>query len=482
MRGLSNSTKELIEYAYRLLVADHPQTLRQLHYAVFSRREIPYENDQADYKRLSRATSVACRAYRAWELESGRDSDGDPPAYSIPADWMVDETRQPETVSVWRDATQYVETVKRSYRRDNWQDQANYCEVWKKRHSWAPSGPSRTPGASRYGCATDSAAPVGAPPCPHSSSHYSSLSYCALPRALKLRKSVGRNLPSTSLCCPGRFELLLSNSVPQAPSITSPVILVGRTGRGNAAGDLRPAGMRLGQCGGEGDAGAGDLCTGRVRRLERRSDGDCGTGAASAGAAASAAGGSGDNRRLLVRATVNGDGLAGAKGCPAGDSDNGRANVGGGAHRGGACRANRRDDGGLEARARINHNRLAGAKVRHAGDFDIVRAGGRSGRQGAGGLQQEIVAVAVGVGAVREAAHAPMGRAGGRSGRPAEATAETTAARAGRRHAAATLPCSGGSLVTLGGPWVDKEAVVEAVDHQARGGVPDRESTRLNSS
>jgi hypothetical protein len=120
MRGLSNSTKELIEYAYRLLVADHPQTLRQLHYAVFSRREIPYENDQADYKRLSRATSVACRAYRAWELESGRDSDGDPPAYSIPADWMVDETRQPET-------------VKRSYRRDNWQDQANYCEVWSEK-------------------------------------------------------------------------------------------------------------------------------------------------------------------------------------------------------------------------------------------------------------------------------------------------------------------------------------------------------------
>ena len=58
-----------------------------------------------------------------------------------------------------------------------------------------------------------------------------------------------------------------------------------------------------------------------------------------------------------------------------------------------------------------------------------------------------------------------MGRAGGRSGRPAEATA----ARAGRRHAAATLPCSGGGLVTLGGPWVDEAAVVEAVDDQASG-------------
>ena len=61
-----------------------------------------------------------------------------------------------------------------------------------------------------------------------------------------------------------------------------------------------------------------------------------------------AAAGGDDNRRLLVRATVNRDGLAGAKACRAGDRDNGRAHVDGGAHRGGACRANRRDDGGLE--------------------------------------------------------------------------------------------------------------------------------------
>ena len=56
-------------------------------------------------------------------------------------------------------------------------------------------------------------------------------------------------------------------------------------------------------------------------------------------------------------------------------------------------------------------DRLAGGKVRHAGHFDIGRAGGRSGRQRGGGLQQEIGAVAVGVGAVREAARAPIGRA-----------------------------------------------------------------------
>ena len=55
------------------------------------------------------------------------------------------------------------------------------------------------------------------------------------------------------------------NSVAQAPSRISPVILVGRTGGENVGGDLRPAVMRLGQCSSEGNAGAGDLHAGRGR-------------------------------------------------------------------------------------------------------------------------------------------------------------------------------------------------------------------------
>jgi hypothetical protein len=140
MRGLSNSTKELIQYARGLLAADHPQTLRQLHYAIFSRKEIAYDNCQADYKRLSRATSLARRAHREWELAANCASTmglaavaGDEPFLGIPTHWMVDETRQPETVSVWNNAAQYIDCVKRSYRRDNWQDQRNYCEVWSEK-------------------------------------------------------------------------------------------------------------------------------------------------------------------------------------------------------------------------------------------------------------------------------------------------------------------------------------------------------------
>jgi hypothetical protein len=139
MRGLSEKTLELIRYAHGLLKADHPQTLRQLHYAIFSRGEIGYENDQADYKRLSRATTVARRTYRWWELWQLKNSKvvgasvADLARDAIPPDWMVDETRQPETVNVWENAAAYIETVKRCYRRDNWQDQHHYCEVWSEK-------------------------------------------------------------------------------------------------------------------------------------------------------------------------------------------------------------------------------------------------------------------------------------------------------------------------------------------------------------
>ena len=54
--------------------------------------------------------------------------------------------------------------------------------------------------------------------------------------------------------------------------------------------------MRPSQCHGEGDALSGDLCTGRVRKSERRSDGDCGSREASGGD---------DNRRLTIRANAH---------------------------------------------------------------------------------------------------------------------------------------------------------------------------------
>jgi hypothetical protein len=131
MRGLSARTKELIVFAYQLLKVSHPMTLRQLHYAIFSAAKIDYDNTQADYKRLSRATTHARRLHRARELA------GYPPhlmpAETIPHDWIIDELREAEMVNVWTDAAGNMETVKRCYRRSNWQDQPNYCEVWSEK-------------------------------------------------------------------------------------------------------------------------------------------------------------------------------------------------------------------------------------------------------------------------------------------------------------------------------------------------------------
>lgn len=137
MRGASKKTKELILFCRLLLAELHPMTLRQLHYAIFSRKEMEYSNTQKDYRRLSRVTTVARRAYRQTQLtyrELGLDlSKYDPPEDMIPAAWIVDETREAEIVNVWKDAAGYVESVKRCYRRDNWQDQQNYCEIWSEK-------------------------------------------------------------------------------------------------------------------------------------------------------------------------------------------------------------------------------------------------------------------------------------------------------------------------------------------------------------
>ena len=132
MRGVSSRTKELIKFCWELLKDLYPMTLRQLHYAIFSRDEIDYTNTEKDYRRLSRVTTEARREYRAWEL-SGLTEECDPPELSFPGSWIVDETREAESVNVWEDASAYIDTVKRAYRRDNWQEQKNYCEIWSEK-------------------------------------------------------------------------------------------------------------------------------------------------------------------------------------------------------------------------------------------------------------------------------------------------------------------------------------------------------------
>jgi hypothetical protein len=114
LRGLAKKTEKLIAFARTLLAELHPMTLRQLHYAIFSAAKIAYENTQADYKRLSRATTLARRTHRWGELHGLQVIGG------IPHEWIIDELREAEMVSLWDNVAGYMDTVKHSYRRNNW--------------------------------------------------------------------------------------------------------------------------------------------------------------------------------------------------------------------------------------------------------------------------------------------------------------------------------------------------------------------------
>jgi hypothetical protein len=133
MRGLSERTLELIAFARSLLQQFHPMTLRQLHYAIFSAAKIDYDNTPSDYKRLSRATTQARRRYREMELQGYSDAFLLMGKDLIPPGWIVDETREAETVNVWNDVNGYLDTVKRAYRRDYWSTQPAHCEVWSEK-------------------------------------------------------------------------------------------------------------------------------------------------------------------------------------------------------------------------------------------------------------------------------------------------------------------------------------------------------------
>jgi hypothetical protein len=109
-KAIRVKTKELIEAAWRVLAESHPMTLRQCYYQLVSKQIIP--NNRGSYQTLGRA------------LVEARKQD------MIPWHWIEDRLRKPRHVSMWADVPAFAQTVIRSYRRDIWQTQPQYLEVW----------------------------------------------------------------------------------------------------------------------------------------------------------------------------------------------------------------------------------------------------------------------------------------------------------------------------------------------------------------
>lgn len=103
-------TKKLIDAAYVALQEENPMTLRQIYYQLVRKHIIG--NNTGQYKRLSNALRKA----RHMGL--------------IPWEWMEDRGRQPRAVGMWVDLIDFLDTVRDSYRKDIWENQPRYFEIW----------------------------------------------------------------------------------------------------------------------------------------------------------------------------------------------------------------------------------------------------------------------------------------------------------------------------------------------------------------
>lgn len=107
---MSKTKASLVFAAREILSEENPMTVRQVYYQLFSQGWV--DNSQASYKQVVGA------------LVDGRQSG------LIPWEHVEDRTRQPREVAQWADLGTFLSRVKNSYRRDVWQDQPTYLEVW----------------------------------------------------------------------------------------------------------------------------------------------------------------------------------------------------------------------------------------------------------------------------------------------------------------------------------------------------------------
>jgi hypothetical protein len=105
--------RRLIEAALAILSAEWPMTVRQLFYRLVSVQHV--ENSRGDYQKVSRIMTKA--------RDDGR----------CPFKWIVDRSRPEYAPNVFDDPSEYADVIKRSYRKDYWVMQPNYCEIWTEK-------------------------------------------------------------------------------------------------------------------------------------------------------------------------------------------------------------------------------------------------------------------------------------------------------------------------------------------------------------
>ncbi len=103
-------TIQIIETAKEILSEHKPMTVRQVYYQLVSRQII--ENNRSSYQAVSTfLVSARQEGYIQWN-------------------WIDDRLRIPRQVNMWNDLSDFAETVINAYRRNVWNTQDTFIEVW----------------------------------------------------------------------------------------------------------------------------------------------------------------------------------------------------------------------------------------------------------------------------------------------------------------------------------------------------------------
>jgi hypothetical protein len=113
-RGRAQKSLDLIEAMREIAEDCQPVTGRGIGYKLFTRGLIE-----------SMSTNEMQKVYRL--LREAREEG------TIPWEWIVDETRELESISSWKDPESFLRGAKRSYRRDFWREQPHRVEVWSEK-------------------------------------------------------------------------------------------------------------------------------------------------------------------------------------------------------------------------------------------------------------------------------------------------------------------------------------------------------------
>lgn len=114
VRGKSQKSLDLIDAAICILNEIQPATVRAVCYRLFVAGHI---------ESMSKSNTNAVSGHLVFARENGL----------IPWDYVVDETRKPERVSTWNNPESIINAAVLGYRRNYWQDQPEWVEVWSEK-------------------------------------------------------------------------------------------------------------------------------------------------------------------------------------------------------------------------------------------------------------------------------------------------------------------------------------------------------------